>query len=129
MYRVTIATKPAPGTYGERHKWSQDKVSCNIEFQTVVGGGEYVQGCNVFLPSFHSCVIFTCLASPPPRARNIDSVAVGEINTYSRCPQGGLWGGLMVVVGGGGTLDFCLRTCVPFVKDCETGRTSVCVDG
>nr|KAG5693025.1 hypothetical protein BaRGS_005649 [Batillaria attramentaria] len=34
VYRVTIATKPAPGTYGERHKWSQDKVSGNIEFKT-----------------------------------------------------------------------------------------------
>lgn len=46
--------------------------------------------------------------------------------------MGGLWGGLMVVGGrgevlGGGTLDFCLRTCVPFVKDCKTERTSVCV--
>ncbi|XP_070204810.1 RIMS-binding protein 2-like [Littorina saxatilis] len=38
VYRVTIATKPASGTYGERHKWSQDKVSCNIEFKTLVGG-------------------------------------------------------------------------------------------
>ena len=44
VYRVTIATKPASGTYGERHKWSQDKVSCNIEFKTLVGGGKYVRG-------------------------------------------------------------------------------------
>ena len=82
----------------------------------------------MFLPSFDFCIVFTSLASP--QARNIDSVAVSEINTYSRCPQGGLWGGLMVVVGeGGGTLDFCLRTCIFFVKDCETGRMSVCVVG
>ncbi|XP_076434656.1 RIMS-binding protein 2-like [Babylonia areolata] len=38
VYRVTITTRPLAGPYGEKHKWSQDKVSCNIEFKTLVGG-------------------------------------------------------------------------------------------